>query len=128
MVRCTIVETGSAAAAALKNCLSQVGVAVNSVQSLKDALVGQRRSDGHVMLVPEGEVCSLLLDHRRRLTQAERAALIVYSTDADVEAMNEAICNGADEFVVAPFDGELLQFKIMQMMALGQRGERIVNR
>ncbi len=43
-----------------------------------------------------------------------RPVVILYSKSASVSEMGEGIINGASEFMMAPFDLELLEFKLVQ--------------
>lgn len=62
--------------------------------------------------IPEAKEFLRLARHLGR--NNGRPVVIFYSGKADVEAMGESILQGASDYLVKPFDRDLLQFKLRQ--------------
>jgi two-component system, chemotaxis family, chemotaxis protein CheY len=59
-----------------------------------------------------------LVKHQGRSTR--RPVVILYADQPDMDAMGESIMNGAADFLLMPFDRDLLRFKLQQAGVLPQ--------
>lgn len=51
----------------------------------------------------------------RKLPNGDRPVVVFCTTENDIEHIQEAITAGANEYIMKPFDSEILQAKFMQV-------------
>jgi two-component system, chemotaxis family, chemotaxis protein CheY len=116
MGACLLVERNTAERRRLEGLLSGLGFACESVESATDALKYCRsKSPDLVMMDAEA------VDEARDVLRATRhdaghtgSVVILYASQPGIAAMGETILEGAAEFLLKPFDRDLLKFKLRQ--------------
>jgi CheY-like chemotaxis protein len=127
MVSCLLIEPDARERAHVKGLLDSLGM--NCVASSQaDAL---NATEGDVPDVIVMEVSSLPAAKRflklrgQRRTEATGKTggpvLLMYGRSTGIDVINESILNGVAEFLVQPFDRELLRFKLSQSGVLPRK-------
>jgi two-component system, chemotaxis family, chemotaxis protein CheY len=117
MVSCLLVGQNQDESRHIAGLMSQLGVSSHALADIEPAIryCHDNRPDV-VMLeassLPQAQKFLRLVRYQNRSTG--RPVVIVYSTEANVAQMAESILNGASEFMIMPFDLDLLRFKLMQ--------------
>jgi two-component system, chemotaxis family, chemotaxis protein CheY len=117
MVSCLLIEKDDAQRQHLASMLETLGMACTSVARADDglALFENLHPDVVVMEADEARSVRPFLRLVRHEKQAQRQpVLIFYSKNASLDVIGETILNGAAEFLMLPFDRDLLSFKLKQ--------------
>jgi DNA-binding NtrC family response regulator len=118
MVSCLLIEKDDAQRQQLTLMLETLGMDCTSVGRADDglALIENLHPDVVVMEANEARsVRPFLRLVARHDSPAQRApVLLFYSKKASMDVIGETILNGAAEFLMLPFDRELLSFKLKQ--------------
>ena len=117
MVRCLLIDRHAAERQRIQSLLEPMGMSFDHCDGPEDGIrfCHEHRPDLVVMEVSELPAAKEFL----RLVKYQgrsngRPIVIMYSEKADLETMGGTILEGASEFLVGPFDRELLQFKLSQ--------------
>jgi two-component system, chemotaxis family, chemotaxis protein CheY len=117
MVSCLLIEKDDAQRQRLAAMLETLGMDCTSVALADDglALFEDLHPDVVVMEANEARSVRPFLRLARHEAKAQRApVLLFYSRNASMDVIGETILNGAAEFLMLPFDKELLSFKLKQ--------------
>jgi two-component system, chemotaxis family, chemotaxis protein CheY len=117
MVSCLLIEKDDAQRQQLTFMLETLGMNCTSVGRADDglALIENLHPDVVVMEADEARSVRPFLRLVRHDSPTQRApVLLFYSKKASMEVISETILNGAAEFLMLPFDRELLSFKLKQ--------------
>jgi CheY-like chemotaxis protein len=117
MVSCLLIEKDDAQRQQLAFMLETLGMDCTSVARADDglAMIENLHPDVVVMEANEAQSVRPFLRLVRQDGPAQRApVLLFYSKKASMEVISETILNGAAEFLMLPFDKELLSFKLKQ--------------
>ncbi len=121
MVSCLLIEKDEAQRQQLEAMLETLGMDCTSVARADEGLVvlQELRPDVVVMEATEAQSVRPFLRLVRHAEPARRApVLLIYSRQASMEMISESILSGVAEFLVLPFDRELLSFKLKQQGVL----------
>jgi DNA-binding response OmpR family regulator len=117
MVSCLLIEKDDAQRQQLTLMLETLGMDCTSVGRADDglALIENLHPDVVVMEANEARSVRPFLRLVRHDSPAQRApVLLFYSKRASMDVIGETILNGAAEFLMLPFDRDLLSFKLKQ--------------
>jgi PleD family two-component response regulator len=117
MVSCLLIDENAVASAHVVDLMAQLGVSTNLLAKVEDGIRFCHENRPDVVLLeasamPRAKEFLRLVRHQCR--NSGRPIVIFYSADADMALMGESILSGASEFMMAPFDLDLLRFKLMQ--------------
>ncbi len=117
MVSCLLIEKDDAQRQQLAFMLETLGMDCTSVARADDglAMIENLHPDVVVMEASEAQSVRPFLRLARQDGPAQRApVLLFYSKKASMDVISETILNGAAEFLMLPFDRDLLSFKLKQ--------------
>jgi DNA-binding response OmpR family regulator len=117
MVSCLLIEKDDAQRQQLTLMLETLGMDCTSVGRADDglALIENLHPDVVVMEANEARSVRPFLRLVRHDSPVQRApVLLFYSKKASMDVISETILNGAAEFLMLPFDRDLLSFKLKQ--------------
>jgi DNA-binding response OmpR family regulator len=128
MVSCLLIEPDAKERAHVKNLLDALGMDCVAAPQAESALEASGGETPDVIMM---EV-SGLPDAKRILKHhvppqavggqtARKPVLIMYGRSSNLDVINDSIMHGVSEFLVQPFDLELLRFKLAQSGVLPQR-------
>ena len=114
MGACLLVERDTAERQRLQGLLSGLGFACESVADASAALAYCRAHTPELVMMDAAAV-----DEARDVLRATRggaggSVVILYASQPGIAAMGETILEGAAEFLLKPFDQDLLSFKLRQ--------------
>lgn len=117
MVSCLLIEHDEEQRQRLSTMLDALGMECTSVARPDDGLAVCRSQHPDVVMMKASEAKAIR--PFLRLAGAKNAAqrppvLLFYSNTPDMGVIGETILNGAAEFLVLPFDRDLLSFKLKQ--------------
>jgi two-component system, chemotaxis family, chemotaxis protein CheY len=97
--------------------MEQLGVACQTLDEVEPAIRHCHENKPDVVMLdasslPQAKEFLRLVRYQNRATG--RPVVIVYATEANVAQMADSILNGASEFMIVPFDLDLLRFKLSQ--------------
>jgi DNA-binding NtrC family response regulator len=117
MVSCLLIGKDAVETRLVAGLMTQLGVASQTLSDIEPAIRHcQDNTPDVVMLeassLPRAPEFLRLLRQQNRSTG--RPVIIVYAREANVAQMADSILKGASEFMVMPFDLDLLRFKLTQ--------------
>lgn len=118
MKTCLIVDDSRIIRMVARKILEDLGFVVTEAENGQIALDMCQKSlpDGvlldWVMPVMDGME---FLKHLRKLPNGSATKVVFCTTETDVGRIREAISNGADEYIMKPFDSEIVQSKFTQV-------------
>lgn len=117
MVSCLLIDRNEAERARIAAMLAQAGITCGHSDSAEEGLRYCRNNRPDIVVMDASEAPSA--KQFLRLVRypghgPKRPVVIFYSSRPDLETMGETILEGAADFLMKPFDGELLLFKITQ--------------
>ncbi len=121
MVRCLLVEKNAAERSRIMGFLNGFGFECIAREGADDAIRFCQESQPQVVLMeasalPATKEFLRLMSYQGR--SSKRPIVILYSESPDLSAMGSSIIQGASDFLVSPFDRDLLHFKLEQAGAL----------
>ena len=121
MVRCLLIEKNAAERSRIMGFLNGFGFECIEREGADEAIRFCQESQPQVVLmeasaVPATKEFLRLMSYQGRSNK--KPIVILYSENPDLSAMGDSIIQGASDFLVAPFDGDLLHFKLEQAGAL----------
>ena len=126
MKSCLVVDDSKVIRLVARRILEALNFAVEEAADGRQAMVACERRMPDVILLdwnmPEMNGIDFL--RALRQTDAGKAPVVVFcTTETDISHIQEAISAGANEYIMKPFDSEILELKFAQAGVLGQ-GER----
>jgi DNA-binding NtrC family response regulator len=117
MVSCLLIDENAVARTTVSGLLAELGVTTMQLSEVEDGIRFCHENKPDVVLLeasalPRAKEFLRLVRHQGATTG--RPIVILYATSADMSVMGESILSGASEFIMAPFDRDLLRFKLMQ--------------
>jgi DNA-binding NtrC family response regulator len=117
MVSCLLIGQNANESHHIAGLMAQLGVACQTLTEIEPAIRHCHENKPDVVMLdatslPEAKEFLRLVRYQNRNTG--RPVVIVYATEANVTQMADSILNGASEFMVVPFDMDLLRFKLTQ--------------
>ncbi len=117
MTQCMIIGPLGGDSPQLANMLSAYGFDLTSAANANDALAQCNNDMPDVIVLPDNLQDMDVMAFIRRLRQAKRgnkAAVFLCADNPDSETMGRAIWEGASDFLIEPFDAEVLDRKLKQ--------------
>lgn len=118
MTRCLLVDDDRDARRELSLVFGHLGFDLEETASAGDAIDHCRRHPPDVVVVSERIGESGTPDFVKRVRRANRAkapVVLVYADRPNTEAIGRLINDGAAEYLMRPFDQDLLAFKLRQV-------------
>ena len=129
MVSCLLIDRNAGERHKLSGLMSELGFDCTEMHEATEAIRYCEMFRPDVVVMSAGSATDAL-DFLRLAPGGDRRdgrpVVIFYADKPDVETMGEAIREGAAEFLLKPFDRDLLKFKLRQsgVMAEGARAQR----
>jgi len=117
MTQCMIIGPLGGESPQLADMLSAYGFDLTSAANANDALVQCDNDMPDVIVLPDNLQDMDAVAFIRRLRQSRKgneAAVFLCAEKADSEQMGRAIWEGASDFLIEPFDAEVLDRKLKQ--------------
>jgi two-component system chemotaxis response regulator CheY len=118
MTRCLLVDEDHVARQALSELLGQYGFDMAETASA-DAALKLCRTNLPDIVVTADRVGSMsageFVKRVRRAANGRKPVVLVYTEKANTDEIGSAIIEGAAEFLLKPFDRDLLEFKLKQV-------------
>ncbi len=117
MVSCLLIDENAVARNDISGLMARLGVTTSQLADVEEGIRFCHENQPDVVLLeatalPQAKEFLRLVRHQGVATG--RPIVILYATSADMSVMGESILSGASEFIMAPFDLDLLRFKLMQ--------------
>jgi DNA-binding NtrC family response regulator len=117
MISCLLIDENASARAQVVGLLAQLDVSTSQLADVEDGIRFCHENHPDVVLLeatalPRAKDFLRLVHHQGATTG--RPIVILYAASADMGVMGESILSGASEFIMAPFDLDLLRFKLTQ--------------
>ncbi len=117
MVSCVLIDKNPFERGRISCLLDELGVVSHQLSDIEVALQFCHDNTPDVVMLeasalPEAKEFLRLVRHQGRSTG--RPVVILYATETSMAAMGDSILNGAAEFMMLPFDLDLLRFKLSQ--------------
>jgi DNA-binding response OmpR family regulator len=124
MVSCLLLDDNELDCARITALLGELGIHCTAMVDIEDGIRFANSSTPDVVLmeastVPQAKEFLRLVRNQNRDTG--RPVVILYASSATMSDMGEGILSGASEFMMAPFDVSLLEFKLVQSGVLAAR-------
>jgi two-component system chemotaxis response regulator CheY len=117
MTSCLVVDDSPTVRRVIRRIVSRLGFEVVEAEEGRAALAACRRRLPDLIVLdwnmPEMDGMSFLRS-LRRLPQGERPVVIFCTTVDDLPHIEEALDAGADEYIMKPFDEDILLHKLSQ--------------
>ena len=123
MVSCLLIDRDAGERQKVVNLLSDLGITCVERQEPEEGIRYCSEATPDVVVMQASGLPAareFLRLARRQGRRSGRPVVILYADTADTEIMGETILDGAAEFLLKPFDRDLLQFKLMQAGVLKQ--------
>ena len=117
MTQCLIVEGTGESARYLKSLLSVYGFDLEGAANANEALEKCHAGMPDVILLPEqlpDMEASAFIKRLRRAGKGAEPAVFLCADKADSERIGKAIWEGASDYLIEPFDAEVLDAKLKQ--------------
>lgn len=117
MVTCLLIDENATARRNLEALMAQLGVVSAQLADVEEGVHYCHANRPDIVMLeasalPRAKEFLRLVRYQCRNTG--RPVIIFYADEANMSAMGESILSGASEFLMAPFDLELLRFKLVQ--------------
>jgi PleD family two-component response regulator len=117
MVSCLLIDENVTTRTHLVSLMRQLGIASTELADAQEGVQFCHANRPDVVMLeatalPRAKEFLRLVRYQCRNTG--RPIIIFYAADANMEVMGDSILAGASEFLTAPFDLELLRFKLEQ--------------
>lgn len=117
MVSCLLIGQNAQEGRHIAGLMEQLGVTCHSLDEIDTAIRHCHENKPDVVMLdasslPQAKEFLRLVRYQNRATG--RPVVIVYATEVNVAQMADSILNGASEFMIVPFDLDLLRFKLTQ--------------
>ena len=114
---CLLIEANHDEGLRVAGLLETLGFACDTRMTADEGIRYCHEQEPDVVVMEASELPSareFLRLVRYRGRNAGRPVVLLYAANADVATMGETILEGASEFLVKPFDTDLLRFKLCQ--------------
>ncbi len=117
MINCLLIEKNPSERLRLSQIISGLGLTCSESSGAEEAFKYCQDKRPDVVMMDASSASSAknlirLFGYQGR--RSGRPVVILYSEKSDVHVMADSIMEGAADFLVKPFDGDLLQFKLQQ--------------
>lgn len=117
MVQCLLIDRDPAERTRISALLSGFGLEISEFSAAEEGIAycNDNRTDVVVMQAYGNNIAAQDFVRRvQRNGRNKKPVVIFYADQPDVETIGNSIIEGAAEFLVMPFDRELLTFKLRQ--------------
>ena len=117
MVNCLLIDKNPAERQRLHQILSDVGIQCEERDGAEEGIRFCQESSPDIVVMEAsgvGAAKEFLRLVRYQGRQSDRPVVILYADKPNMESVGETIIEGAADFLVKPFDRELLLFKLEQ--------------
>jgi two-component system, chemotaxis family, chemotaxis protein CheY len=117
MVECLLIDRDPLERHRVSLLLSDLGLDFAESSAALDGLQYCNDNSPDVVVMaasPEGMTPSDFIRRVRRTARGKKPVVILYADKPDADEIGQSILEGAAEFIMQPFDRELLQFKLHQ--------------
>lgn len=129
MVSCLLIDPNARERAHVQNLLETLGMDCVAAPQADATTLSQDVAANTDVIVMEASglptAKQILKQYEKRaaagVTQSPKPVLIMYGRVAGTDVINESILNGVSEFLVQPFDLDLLRFKLAQAGVLPRK-------
>lgn len=124
MVSCLLLEDNALDCARIAALLAELGIDCTAMVDVEEGIAFANASTPDVVLMEASTVPrarEFLRLVRNQSQETGRPVVILYASSATMSDMGEGILNGASEFMMAPFDRGLLEFKLVQSGVLAAK-------
>ena len=117
MVSCLLIDNNALVRGRICGLLDQLGVVSHQLSDMEAAIRFCHVNKPDVVMLdasalPQANEFLRLVQHQNRNTG--RPVVIHYACETSMAQMGDSILNGASEFMMVPFDLDLLRFKLTQ--------------
>jgi len=117
MIRCLLIDKNPAERQKVAQLLASLGIVCVERQDAEEGIRYCSEADPDVVMMeasalPAAKEFLRLARHKGQSTG--KPVVILYADRANLATMGETILDGAAEFLIRPFDRDLLQFKLAQ--------------
>jgi DNA-binding NtrC family response regulator len=117
MVTCLLIDENQAERSRIAGLLDELGVFTNVIPDVEEGVQFCLENRPDVVLLEASALpraTEFLKLTRIQNRETGRPVVILYAAHADMAQMGQSILSGASEFLMVPFDLELLRFKLTQ--------------
>ncbi len=117
MVSCLLIDKLPLERGRISCLLDEIGVVSHQLSDLEAAILFCHENKPDVVMLeasalPEAKEFLRLVQRQNQNTG--RPVVILYASETSMAAMGDSILSGASEFMLLPFDRDLLHFKLSQ--------------
>jgi DNA-binding response OmpR family regulator len=124
MVSCLLLDDNAFESTRIAALLAELGVQCTAIADVDEGIGFANANTPDVVLMEASTVLrskEFLRLVRNQNRSTGRPVVILYASSATMSDMGEGILNGASEFMMAPFDVGLLEFKLVQSGVLSAK-------
>jgi PleD family two-component response regulator len=117
VVRCLLIDRDATERKRVSQLLGDLGLNFAESSAADEGLKYCNDNSPDVVMMaasPEGMAPSDFIRRMRKTARGKKTVVILYADKPDAEEIGQSILEGAAEFMMQPFDLELLQFKLHQ--------------
>lgn len=117
MVRCLLIDRDATERRRVSQLLDDLGLNFAERAAADEGLKYCNDNSPDVVVMaasPDGMAASDFIRRMRKSARGRKPVVILYANEPDAEAIGQSILEGAADFLMQPFDLELLQFKLHQ--------------
>jgi two-component system, chemotaxis family, chemotaxis protein CheY len=112
MVNCMLVEASAVERRKIETLLVSMGLACTSLAREDEAMVACSDTLPDLVVMDQTMATQRLM--QRMSFGEQKPVVIVYGDKPDFDSVSQSILEGASEFLMKPFDRDLLAFKLAQ--------------
>jgi two-component system, chemotaxis family, chemotaxis protein CheY len=117
MVSCLLIDQNDTERHRIATLLAELGIVTSELSDVETGIRYCHENKPDLVLMAAGALPrskEFLRLVRYQGQQSGRPVVILYTDEVSMELMGESILQGASEFMMTPFDLELLSFKLRQ--------------
>jgi two-component system, chemotaxis family, chemotaxis protein CheY len=112
MVNCMLVEASAVERRKLESLLVSMGLTCTSLAREDEAMVACNDALPDLIVMDQAMATQRLM--QRMSLGEQKPVVIIYGDKPDFDSVSQSILEGASEFLMKPFDRDLLAFKLAQ--------------
>ncbi len=112
MVNCMLVEASAPERRKLESLLTSLGYECTSVSREDEAMAACNDNLPDIVVIDQAMASARLM--QRISLGDQKPVVIFYGEKPDFDVVSQSILEGASEFLMKPFDRDLLEFKLAQ--------------
>ncbi len=117
MVECLLIDKNPAERKRVSLLLDDLGIRFRESSAVAEGLKYCNDNFPEVVVMAaasEGMASSDFIRQVRRTSRGKKTVVILYADNPDTDEIGQSILEGASDFLMQPFDSELLRFKLHQ--------------